>query len=56
MTTLLDKLAKRDPNWIADDDHLDRKDITEKEANQCCDELKEKFGMKTDKKKDEPKK
>jgi hypothetical protein len=46
MSTLLEKLAKRDPNWIADDDHLDRKDLTEKEVDQCCKELKEKFGMK----------
>ena len=53
--SILKKLAKRDPNWIADDDHLERKDLTKAEAEKACDELKKKYGMKDEYKK-KPKK
>lgn len=44
--SILEKISKEDPNWIADDDHLDRKDLTKAEFKEACEELKKKFGMK----------
>lgn len=46
--SILKRISEEDPNWIADDDHLDRIDLTEDEAKKACEELKEKFGLKTD--------
>ncbi len=51
--SILKKISKEDPNWTIDDDHLDRKDLTKVEAKEACKELKEKFGLKSDKDKTE---
>lgn len=44
--SILKKLQKKDPNQIADDDHLNRKDLTKKEFDEGCKELIEKYGKK----------
>lgn len=47
--SILKKILKEDPNWIRDDDHLDRKDMTKKEFSQFAEELKAKHGVKNEK-------
>ena len=50
---ILEKLQQLDESKIADDDHLDRKDITKKEFDQGCKELIEKYSSKKPSKKKE---
>lgn len=45
MSNLTD-ISKKDPLHLADDDHPDRKDISEKELGEALQELKKKFGTK----------
>jgi hypothetical protein len=42
----LKKILKKDPLYLADDDHPDRKDISKEEFDEALQAIKKKFGLK----------